>query len=598
MFSRTWARIAVSYAALILATVGVLAFLLGGEFERREEAALRVRLTDQARLIAQAAAPLLGPGASPGAANSLAHDLARVLGTRVTLIRPDGVVVGDSEEQPAGMENHASRPEVAAVLADPRSVGSSTRLSATVNRRLLYLAVGMAGPADSSRLVGVARVAYPLTAVEEAHNTLFRNLLLAVLLVSLPAVLLGTLLVRSLAGPLSDLRRTARQFGQGDLLARATLPSGGEIGELGREFDSMADRLATTISQRTSERNQMAAVLSHMHDGIITTDARGRIESINPAAAQILGTNAERSVGHSLIEVTHSHELHNAVQVALAAPDERHRYEVRVGSRTLAVVATRVPPPDAHNQHTALVVLHDITDLRHLEGVRRDFVANIGHELRTPLASVKLLVETATGVLYEDPGAAGGFLEQVDTELDRLTQLVRELLELSRIESGQVKLQLAQVAVPELLERTVARLRSQAQRAGVDLSVEADSALPQARIDSERVEHVLINLLHNAIKFTNPGGTIRLRAERKDQYIEISVADTGVGIPPEDLNRIFERFYKVDKARVGSAGGETGTGLGLAIAKHIVQAHGGRIWADSTYGVGSTLYFTLPIERK
>ena len=596
MLSRTWARIALSYAGLILATAGILAFLLGGEFESQEEAALRTRLTDQARLISQIASPLLAPDASPDAAHIIARDSGRVLGTRVTIIRPDGVVVGDSEEQPTSMENHAFRPEVASVLTNPSSIGSSTRLSATVHRRLLYLAVAITDPSNRSRLVGVARVAYPLTAVEEAQSTLFRNLVLTMLLVSVPAVLLGTLLVRSIAGPLSDLRRTAQQFGQGDLAARSRLSSGGDIGELGREFNAMADQLAVTISQRTSERNEIAAVLAHMHDGIITTDAQGHVESINPAAARILGTTTDRSVGRSLIEVTHSHELHNAVQTAVAAPEERHRYEINVGGRILAVVAARVPPLDSSVDPTVLLVLHDITDLRRLERARRDFVANIGHELRTPLASIKLLIETLTGAMHDDPQAAQGFLEQVDTELDRLTQLVRELLELSRIESGEVKLQLAQVAVPDLLERTVERLQAQAQRAGIEISIELDGSLPTAHIDRERVEHVLINLLHNAIKFTNPGGRVILRAELEGAEIQISISDTGVGIPPDDLSRIFERFYKVDKARSGRAGGETGTGLGLAIARHIVQAHGGRIWAESTHGKGSTFYFTLPTE--
>jgi two-component system phosphate regulon sensor histidine kinase PhoR len=241
-----------------------------------------------------------------------------------------------------------------------------------------------------------------------------------------------------------------------------------------------------------------------------------------------------------------------------------------------------------------LIVLQDITELRRLERARRDFVANIGHELRTPLTSVRLLVETVRGAMHDDTRAAEDFLGQIEGELDRLTQLVRELLELSRIESGQVQLQRTSVDVPQLLQAAAARLRAQAERAGVDLKVDVAGPLSAAYADRERVEQVLVNLLHNAIKFTGPGGSVTLSAQPEERDIRVVVRDTGVGIPPDDLPRIFERFYKVDKARAAGREREGGMGLGLAIAKHLVQAHGGRIWAESVYGQGSTFNFTLP----
>ena len=239
-------------------------------------------------------------------------------------------------------------------------------------------------------------------------------------------------------------------------------------------------------------------------------------------------------------------------------------------------------------------MLQDVTDLRRLERARRDFVANIGHELRTPLASIKLLVETLMTAVHDDPAAAGGFLQRIDVEVDGLTQLVRELLELSKIESGQITLQVAPVAVPALLDRAAGRLRAQAERAGLALRVQADPALPLVAADADRIEQVLVNLLHNAIKFT-PHGSILLTATPEVGAVRIAVTDTGIGIPRDDLPRIFERFYKVDKARAGHRAGEGGTGLGLAIAKHLVQIHGGRIWAESPRNGGTTVGFTLPI---
>jgi two-component system phosphate regulon sensor histidine kinase PhoR len=605
VFSRTWARVALSYVFLVLITAGVLGALLSGEYEVREEEALRTRLADQARAIAHDAEPLLSSGASKTDLNALTQEMAALLGTRVTLIRPDGVVIGDSEEDPTRMENHANRPEVMQALSRPGAVGSSTRTSATVHRPLLYVAVAIerSGSTPSGAgVLGVARVAYPLTAVEQARYTLWRNALLAVVLVSLPAAALGVLLVRSIVGPLSSLREAARRFGQGDMAARSRVTTGGEIGELGSEFNAMAQQLGETLEQRTAERNRMAAVLAHMHDGVITTDERGRVDTVNLAAAEFFGVDPEKATGHSLIGVTHSHEMHTALADLVARPGEHRRMEIQAGSRTLAVVVTAVGGMDAARTNrmgsdghtTGLIVLQDVTELRRLERARRDFVTNIGHELRTPLTSVKLLVETVRHAIHDDTRAAENFLGQIEAELDRLTHLVRELLELSRIESGQVQLERTGVDVPQMLEVAAGRLRAQAERAGVSLSVNVPDPLPPAYADRERIEQVLVNLVHNAIKFTEPGGSITLSANYEDSEVGISVRDTGVGIPPEDLPRIFERFYKVDKARAAGREREGGTGLGLAIAKHVVQAHGGRIWAESVYGEGSSIHFTLP----
>lgn len=601
MLSRTWVRIALSYALLVLIAGAILALLLGGEFERREEAGLRARLVDQARAVSHAALPLLEASASVTETNQLAHELAGLYGTRITLIRPDGLVIGDSDEDLTGlsrMENHATRPEVAQALSRPGTPAADSRLSATVNRRLLYVALAVTGTTTDPAPLGVARVAYPLTSVEEAHNSLWGALLLAALLVSIPAALLGVLLARSIVGPLTSLREAAFRFGSGDLATRAS-PTGGEVGDLSREFNAMADQLNIMIQLRTAERDRMAAVLAHMHDGILSTDARAHITGINAVACQLFDVTPERAVGRSLIEVTRSHELHGALQEVLSGRQDRKRLSVEVNRRSLAAVATAIrgDPSTSVDSTTGLLVVQDITELNRLERARRDFVANIGHELRTPLASVKLLVETVEETATEDPEAARDFLRRIDVEVDGLTQLVRELLELSRIESGQVSLSLRSVSIPELLERVAGRLRAQAERVGISLRVETPTDLPPVQADPERIEQVLVNLVHNAIKFNRPQGNVTFTAHQEaDRWVQVSIADSGVGIPRDDLPRIFERFYKVDKAR-SDRDGDGGTGLGLAIAKHIVQAHGGKIWAESEYGTGSTFSFTLPLAQ-
>lgn len=593
MLSHTWTRIALTYAGLVLAMGALLALLLGGEFERREESALRRELTDQARAVAFSAAPMFIANVPITDTDTLADRMGTLFGTRVTLIGLDGVVVGDSAGDPRSEENHSTRPEVIQALANPSREGTASRESATIGVRLLYVAVSVADPNNTGRIVGVARVAYPMTSVEGARNTLWLSLGFTTLALSLLAVVLGVLVSRSIVGPLSYLRQTARRFGEGDLGARARIETRDEIGDLSRELNATADRLTDLIGERTAERNRMAAVLEHMHDGIILTDGSGRIESMNPSAVRLFQLSMEQAAGKSLIEATHEHELHSALQNTLTKPVDWQSIEIDVGKNSVQAVVTKVPGPDS-SAPTGLLVLQNVTELRRLERARRDFVANISHELRTPITSIKLLAETLSTAVDEDRAAAKEFIARIDVELDRLTQLVRELLELSRIESGKVQLNLRPVPVGELLKRAGNRLRTQVERAGIQLDCNIEEDLPLASADAERVEQVLVNLLHNAIKFTNPGGKITLGGAVHPSGIAISVSDTGVGIPDDDLPRIFERFYKVDKARTGSRERDSGTGLGLAIAKHIVQAHGGQIWVTSELGKGTSFTFTLP----
>jgi two-component system phosphate regulon sensor histidine kinase PhoR len=418
-------------------------------------------------------------------------------------------------------------------------------------------------------------------------------------------------------------RRTARRLQRLSMLVkqRSTAPleqqlqnlnpeTEPELGSLVEALNQFASELRVAIQRVTTERNAMTVLLQNMSDGIISTETDGTVMSINKAARQILGLSEHTSAeGRSFMQVVRDHEVN--AQLRQTLNDGLERVEVlEVGPRRLQlqVKTTMIEEKDgvagSSPQRTGLAVLQDLTELHRLERIRRDFVANISHELRTPLASVKLMVETLQAVLEDDPVVARDFLTRIDTEIDGLTQLVRELLELSRIESGQIKLSLKATDLRELVEQSAERLRPQAERRGLNLSVAprgSEDSFPKAMIDPDRIMQVLINLTHNAIKFTPVGGSITLSVERYNRRSQdnspgdkllVRVQDTGVGIPPDDLGRIFERFYKVDKARTGA---EAGTGLGLAIAKHIVQAHGGEIWAESEFGQGSTFSFTVPV---
>jgi two-component system phosphate regulon sensor histidine kinase PhoR len=444
-------------------------------------------------------------------------------------------------------------------------------------------------------------------------------LLLVVALGGLGAAMLLTRLTRSIEVQIAQIRNALSRFGHGDLDVRARVLGSDELAEVAVDFNDMAHLISSEMRAGTLERSQMAAVFEQMHDGIILTDRDGRVGSINLAAARLFSTTPDDAVGRSLIEVTRDYELHNALRSVLSGPNHHQSIEVRAGQHTISTLVTAVPDPGG-GPANGLVVLQDVTELRQLERIRRDFVANIGHEFRTPLASIKLLAETLHTAVDDDPEKAREFLKRIDVEVDGLTELVRELLELSRIEAGQINRIREPVDIGGLLEHAAARLRPHAERAGLQLTVRCQNNLPLAWADPARIEAVLVNLLHNAIKFTPPGGSVLLQATRhpspdtREAELLVSVADTGVGILPEDLPRIFERFYKGDAARTRpvprppSPGThpptsntreadtrEAGTGLGLAIAKHTVQAHGGRIWVESDYGHGTTFFFTLPI---
>jgi two-component system phosphate regulon sensor histidine kinase PhoR len=361
---------------------------------------------------------------------------------------------------------------------------------------------------------------------------------------------------------------------------------GDEIGldDLSAAIKAMALAEQERTLRLETERDRLAAVLEQMTDGVLIADAEGRIQFANPAAEEIFDT--PNAVGHTVVEIVRQYQLVQAWQRSReTGQPQEESVELPAHHQFLQLVVL----PDRSTGGNLLLV-QNLTRVRRLETVRRDFISNVSHELRTPLASLKALTETLRDGALEDPKAAPRFLGRIETEVDALTQMTQELLELTRIESGQVPLELKAVVSSKLLESAADRLRAQAERAGVDLRVEILAGIPEVRADAIRLEQVLVNLIHNAIKFTRPGGEVVLSAHIEADFVCFAVKDTGVGIPEDDLERIFERFYKADRAR--SSGG---TGLGLSIARHIVEAHGGKIWAESVEGRGSTFYFTIPM---
>ena len=587
MFHNIRWRIAVPYILLIALMMASLAFYLNRFLREVYVADVRAQLLSEARLASDALVRSLSQGATTDELDTLARQWARLVEARITIIAPDGVVLGDSHEDRMRMDNHLWRPEVQQALADGQ--GNSVRFSDTLGYEMMYTAV----PAIvDGKVVAIVRVARPLRQVEIHTARLRQSILVATVATSVLAALFAVLIAERTVRPIRRLTREAMRMAEGDVGAPVIPTTSDEIGQLSHTFNRMAAKLQERMQSVSQERRLLATVLSRMADGVIITDNAEKVRLINPAAARLLDTSESEAVGRPFTQVVRYHKLIQLWQRSRERREEvEEAIEVYRQDTFLRVIVT---PLDDEGMEGTLTILQDLTRIRRLETVRRDFISNVSHELRTPLASLKALVETLRDGALEDTETALRFLNRMETEVDALTQMVNELLELSRIESRQVPLQLALATIEEVILPAVERLRPQAERAGLNLMVTLLPDLPRVQADIERAQQVVTNLVHNAIKFTPPGGQVAVSAEVMGEEMVIAVRDTGMGIAAEDLSRIFERFYKADRARSGG-----GTGLGLAIAKHIVQAHGGRIWAESGgEGQGSTFYFTLPLWKE
>jgi two-component system phosphate regulon sensor histidine kinase PhoR len=382
-----------------------------------------------------------------------------------------------------------------------------------------------------------------------------------------------------------DLRRRVDEYARLVRISPETLPTDVKrIENLSNAIVSLKTNFDLQLSALHSENARLSTVLEQLTDGVIIVDADGFIQFTNPAAQNLF--EISDAPGHSVTEVVRNHQLVDAWRRCQQTNEmQSESVELPARHQFLQLIAI----PDTHASGS-LILVQDLTRVRRLETVRRDFISNISHELRTPLASLKALTETLQNGALTDPDAGPRFLGRINAEVDALTQMAQELLDLSRIESGQVELLLAPLSPKSLLASAADRMRMQAERAGLKLSIKCENDLHNIRADKSRLEQVLVNLIHNAVKFTKPGGEITLVAESVIGGARFAVRDTGVGIPSESLSRIFERFYRVDRSRTGS-----GTGLGLSISKHIIEAHGGKIWAESDERHGSVFYFVLPL---
>jgi two-component system, OmpR family, phosphate regulon sensor histidine kinase PhoR len=503
----------------------------------------------------------------------MAEEEARITQTRVTIISRDGTVLADSEADPKAMENHAGRPEVAAALAGQN--GMSTRLSKTVGTDFLYVAVPSGG--------NVARLAYPLAAIRSHLSDIRNTLLRATALALLVALALAIAVAQSVSKRLQRIVQFAERVAAGDLSARIAEKSGDEIAQVAMALDRTARRLEENFAAVRESRSELEALLNSMNDGVIAVSPEMKVLWANAAITGIV--RQPMRMGAPVTELIRHPDFLSTLRAALQSKQRESRIAARLAGRGSFSI-TAEPLPDGG----VVSVLHDISEIERVEKTRRDFIANVSHELRTPLTSIRGYAETLLDSEQIGHDNAREFLQVICRNAERMGRLTEDLLVLARVESGEEKLDLRPHSARVLVAEAASSMRENARSAGVELSI---ASVPDAQVtaDSYAVHQVFANLVSNALRYAPSGKKVVLGAEEKPGAVEFYVQDLGPGIASEHLPRIFERFYRVDKARSRETGG---TGLGLAIVKHIVLNHGGTVRVESSVGHGSTFFFALP----
>jgi two-component system phosphate regulon sensor histidine kinase PhoR len=504
---------------------------------------------------------------------------------RVTVIASDGQVLADSQSDPRTMENHAGRPEIRDAFA--KGEGQSSRHSVTVDNNLLYYAVRLSvagGPV-------VLRFALPLQTVDQELWEFRRRLWLASLVMLFVTGIVSLLISRNFSSRVERLQMFSRRVAEGDFRPVEADRSGDALDSLAISLNQTAAQLDRTIRTLTEERNLSSAILGSMVEGVAVVNASERLLFSNAGFAEILGLDVPPQSGRALVEVVRQTELIEAVRDVLKG-EPRVETEIVTGTLRQRFFAATVASVRAAETSGAVIVLHDITELRKLERVRRDFVANVSHEFKTPLTAIQGFAETLLAGALDDPQNRLRFLEIILEHSRRLARLTDDLLKLSKMDADRLELEIRRLSVSQFVESCIETTQRPAAEKNLRISVNLQHPVPDIAADRRRLAEVLQNLLDNAMQYTPAGGQIIVSASADGSEVTFTVSDTGIGIPRADQSRIFERFYRVDVARSREVGG---TGLGLSISKHLVEVHGGRIWVDSEVGQGSRFHFTVPI---
>lgn len=577
-------RILYTYLFLILISMAVVGISLIWMLQRYLLENLETNMTNQARLVSNLVEDNVRTG-KYDEVNDEVNYLGKDLHVRITIVLDDGRVIADSQVHPSGLENHSDRSEIRIALQG--RIGVNVRHSTTTDDETMYIAVPIK---MQDGILGAARISLPLSEINSTFFKLRGLLLTGILFATLIAVLLSIKLAKGLTEPIESITTSARKIAAGDLTTRVFAGSRDEIGELGNVINYMTKTLRQHIEEISQEKSRLENILYTMVSGVIMLDHYGFVRIVNPAAEEIFGISALTAEGKHNLEVIRHYGLNQEIEKC-RLEEKIIDYEFTLRFPEERVVQCYIAPVYRDKKIAGItLVFHDITKLRKLEQMRADFVANASHELRTPLTVIKGYVETLLHSALDDREAAEKFVAIIDQEADRLKRLVDELLTLSQLESHRQESE-EPVDMLEVITLVGDEMKSRFTEKKITLKMTLPEDLASVKANPDRIKQILVNLLDNAVKYTSAGGSVEIFAHDLGQKIKITVKDTGMGIPAKDLSRIFERFYRVDKARSRQMGG---FGLGLSIVKHMVENMGGTIGVESVVDQGSSFWFTLP----
>jgi len=550
---------------------------------------LKLELRNRAYIIQEVTKNYLAP-LNAGKLQSFAQNIHKTTSTRVTMILPTGKVFADSEEYPEKMNNHKTRPEIIQALKG--QVGTSVRYSTTLKKYMMYVAIPVK---STDKVTYIIRTALPLIFIDDALRASYLKILAEALLSALIALGASYYIARKISKPLENLELGANKFAEGDLKFRLDIPKTKEIGTLALAMNKMAKELDGKIFQITQQTKELEVILASLEEGVIAVDTKNRIFKLNKKASTILGISQDKVISKDIRETLKNTSLVGFISTALST-DEHLQEEILIskdGKESTILAYSSILKNTEEKIIGALIVLNDVTHIKKLERVRRDFIANVSHELRTPITSIKGYAEALIDGAVDNREQGIRFANTILNQSNRLNNIIEDLLSLSRLEqdSRESELNRETVKICEVLSSAIQICSIKAENSDISIELNCDENIT-ANINQSLIEQVVVNLIDNAIKYSQQGEKVHISAEKINNEIVINVADNGCGIPEKHLPRIFERFYRVDKARSRKLGG---TGLGLAIVKHISHAHGGYASVESEFGKGSVFSVHLPL---
>lgn len=592
LIDRLWFRITLAFSLLTLTLLVFLWFFVANVSENAFEEMTSEHLYENAELVAQ----LIEASDLENETEALQTRIElfqEPINMRFTVIDTDGLVLADSESDPETMDNHLDRPEVQDIMTRDEDIGESVRYSVTEDIDMMYVANPIYD--DNGFLLGVIRTSLPLNSINDTMIVFWRTLAVFLGIILVIAAITASILSRSITRPVTDIIKVTKRLGEKDYSSRVHTEISGEIGDLSRSVNELAMNLQNQMRALHENEQQLSTILSNMVSGVMLVNQEGEILMINSAMERFLAQHNQHIVGQHYQAFDDNLNLKKYIAAVF---DDNEKIHAEITSEDLSknVFDAHFGPfyGNGWKQRGVIIVLHDITNIKRLEKMRSDFVANVSHELKTPVTSVKGFAETLLGGEVNDEATAKSFLEIIYNESERLDRLIRELLHLSRIENKVTPLNLSSVDLIALIHSITKTLSKSISEKSLEVTLPLSTEEVTIEGDSDRLNQILLNLIANSINYTGEGGRIDISMEMTEYNVHISISDTGIGIPEESVPRVFERFYRVDKARSRNSGG---TGLGLAIVKHLVDSHQGDIEVSSVEGEGTTFTVTFPLRQ-